>query len=77
MALVFAAALPGGLLGAADGRASGPLRGIDVSAYQGSSIAWHSVAASGISFAYIRAADGAASPDGQFGNNWRGAGKVW
>ena len=73
MALVFAAALPGGLLGAADVRASGPLRGIDVSAYQGSSIAWHSVAASGISFAYIRAADGAASPDGQFGNNWRGA----
>ena len=44
-----------------------------MSAYQGSSIAWHSVAASGISFAYIRAADGAGSPDGQFGNNWRGA----
>jgi lysozyme len=73
MALVFAAALPGGVLGAADGQASGPLRGIDVSAYQGSSIAWHSVAASGISFAYIRAADGAESPDGQFANNWHGA----
>jgi len=72
-ALVLTAALSGGLLRVADGRASATREGIDVSAYQGSSIAWHSVAASGISFAYIRAADGAGSPDGQFANNWRGA----
>jgi lysozyme len=72
-ALVIVAAVPGALLQAADGRAATAREGIDVSAYQGSSIAWHSVAASGITFAYIRAADGAGSPDGQFGTNWRGA----
>jgi lysozyme len=72
-ALVLLAAVPSGLLHAADGRAAAVREGIDVSAYQGSSIAWHSVASSGISFAYIRAADGAGSPDGQFGTNWRGA----
>lgn len=71
--LVVMAAVPSALLRPADGRAATTRQGIDVSAYQGSSIAWHSVAASGISFAYIRAADGAGSPDGQFGNNWRGA----
>jgi lysozyme len=56
-----------------NGRAAGVAQGIDVSAYQGASINWHAVAASGISFAYIRAADGSTSPDGDFGNNWRGA----
>jgi lysozyme len=73
IALVLTATVPGGLLRAANSEASATREGIDVSAYQGSSIAWHSVAASGISFAYIRAADGAASPDGQFATNWRGA----
>jgi GH25 family lysozyme M1 (1,4-beta-N-acetylmuramidase) len=73
IALVLVAAVPCALLQAADGRAAVTRQGIDVSAYQGSSIAWHSVAASGISFAYIRAGDGAASPDGQFARNWRGA----
>jgi lysozyme len=71
--LVLLAAVPGGLLGAGAAHANAPREGIDVSAYQGSSINWHSVAASGISFAYIRAADGANSPDGQFASNWRGA----
>ena len=71
-ALALLATVPGGLLRSADVRAAAPREGIDVSAYQGSSIAWHSVAASGISFAYIRAADGG-SPDGQFATNWRGA----
>ncbi len=70
---VLLAAAPAGWWKAVDARASAVREGIDVSAYQGSSIAWHSVAAAGISFAYIRAADGAGSPDGQFGNNWRGA----
>jgi lysozyme len=72
-ALVLLAAVPGGILRAADARAGATREGIDVSAYQGGSINWHSVAASGISFAYIRAADGANSPDGQFASNWRGA----
>jgi lysozyme len=71
--IVVLAVASGGLGRTLDAKAAGVLRGIDVSAYQGSSIAWHSVAASGISFAYIRAADGAASPDGTFGINWRGA----
>lgn len=70
---VLLAAVPAGLWKAVDAGASTVREGIDVSAYQGSSIAWHSVAAAGISFAYIRAADGAGAPDGQFGNNWRGA----
>jgi lysozyme len=71
--LVLLAAVPVGVARSADARAATTRQGIDVSAYQGSSIAWHSVAAAGISFAYIRAADGAASPDGQFATNWRGA----
>ena len=72
-ALVLVAAVPCAVLQAVDGRAAVTRQGIDVSAYQGSAIAWHSVAASGISFAYIRAGDGAASPDWQFARNWRGA----
>ena len=71
--LVVAATAPVGLGRTIDAHAAGVLRGIDVSAYQGPAIAWHSVAASGISFAYIRAADGAGSPDGTFAGNWRGA----
>jgi lysozyme len=74
--LVVLAAAPGGLGRALDAKASAVRRGIDVSSFQGTSIAWHSVAAAGISFAYIRAADGAGlpnSPDGAFGINWRGA----
>jgi lysozyme len=74
--LVVLAAAPGGLGRALDAEASAVRQGIDVSSFQGTSIAWHSVAAAGISFAYIRAADGAGlpnSPDGAFGINWRGA----
>ncbi|MFI5286147.1 MAG: GH25 family lysozyme [Candidatus Dormibacteria bacterium] len=71
-ALALIAAVPFAVLHSGVARAATTREGIDVSAYQGS-IAWHSVAAAGISFAYIRAADGAGSPDGQFGTNWRGA----
>lgn len=71
--VVLLVAVPGGILRAGDARASATREGIDVSAYQGSSVDWHSVAASGISFAYIRAADGVSSPDSQFAINWRGA----
>ena len=74
--LVVLAAVLGGLGRTLDAKASAVRQGIDVSSFQGLSIGWHSVAASGISFAYIRAADGAGypnSPDGAFGINWRGA----
>jgi lysozyme len=74
--LVLLAAGSGGLVRSLDAHAAATPEGIDVSSFQGSSIAWHSVAASGISFAYIRAGDGAGypnSPDGDFGLNWRGA----
>jgi lysozyme len=74
--IVLLAAASGGLSRVLDARASATPEGIDVSSFQGSSIAWHSVAASGISFAYIRAGDGEGSPnsaDGDFGLNWRGA----
>ena len=65
--------VPLGLSRVVGAQASGVREGIDVSSFQGTSIAWHSVAASGISFAYIRAGDGSSNPDGAFGVNWRGA----
>ena len=65
--------VPIGLSRVVDAQASGVREGIDVSSFQGLSIGWHSVAASGISFAYIRAGDGSNSPDGAFAINWRGA----
>lgn len=52
--------------------AAGNLQGIDVSQYQGG-ISWSQVAASGISFAYIRAGDGASYDDPNFQTNWKGA----
>ncbi len=70
--LVVLAAASGGLVRSLDAQASATKEGIDVSSFQGT-IAWHSVAASGISFAYIRAADGDGTGDQQFANNWRGA----
>ena len=73
-AMLFALlTVPIGLSRVAGAQASGIREGIDVSSFQGMSIAWHSVAASGISFAYIRAGDGSSNPDGAFGVNWRGA----
>ena len=70
--LVVLAAASGGLARSIDAQASATPEGIDVSAFQGT-IAWHSVAASGISFAYIRAADGDGTGDQQFATNWHGA----
>jgi lysozyme len=71
--LVLLAAVSGGLARSVDAQASTIKEGIDVSSFQGSSIAWHSVAAAGISFAYIRAEDGIGTGDQDFGINWRGA----
>ena len=71
--LVLLAAVPGGLARGVDVQASAVKEGIDVSSFQGNSIAWHSVAAAGISFAYIRAADGDGVGDQDFALNWHGA----
>src|SRR5207302_6078686 len=48
-------------------------QGIDVSSWQGPSIAWPTVGTSGISFAYIRAGEGSSQPDDDFQKNWTGA----
>lgn len=48
------------------------LSGIDVSNYQGQ-IDWPRVAKAGISFAWIKATEGATFTDKRFAENWRGA----
>jgi len=48
-------------------------QGVDVSSWQGQSIDWKAVAGYGISFAYIRAAEGSQAADIDFVTNWRGA----
>src|SRR5207248_3200517 len=58
--------------------ASGAI-GVDVSSWQGAAIDWHAVAATGVSFAYIRAGEGDSLVDGDFRLNWyraTGAGVV-
>jgi lysozyme len=49
-----------------------PLRGIDVSHYQGT-IDWPSVAGDDVAFAYIKASEGVNARDRQFARNWKGA----
>ena len=49
--------------------------GVDVSSFQGS-IDWSAAAASGISFAYIRAGVGQSNPDLSFRPNWTAAGQA-
>jgi lysozyme len=52
--------------------ARGTARGIDVSHYQGD-INWRAVAHDHVSFAYIKATEGADNRDARFARNWRGA----
>lgn len=49
-----------------------PLRGIDVSHYQGA-IDWAAVARDDVAFAYVKATEGVDDHDAQFARNWRGA----
>jgi lysozyme len=49
-----------------------PVHGIDVSKYQGD-IDWHTVRASGIDFAFIKATEGGDHTDDRFFDNWQGA----
>ena len=55
--------------------APGESYGIDVSAYQ-HQIDWHQVARQHISFAYIKATEGATWTDSMFAANWSGAASV-
>ncbi len=49
-----------------------PLRGIDVSHYQGT-IDWPTVAGDDVAFAYIKATEGVEDRDARFARNWREA----
>jgi lysozyme len=49
-----------------------PLRGIDVSHYQGA-IDWRAVARDDVAFAYIKASEGVDNRDTRFARNWRDA----
>src|SRR5579859_6828749 len=49
-----------------------PVRGIDVSHYQGT-IDWSKIPGQGLAFVYIKATDGSAGTDAEFGRNWAGA----
>jgi lysozyme len=49
-----------------------PVRGIDVSHYQGT-IDWPTVARHDVTFAYVKATEGVEGRDAQFTRNWRGA----
>lgn len=51
------------------------VHGIDVSRYQGD-IDWQRVAASGVSFAYIKATEGGDIADAMFTRNWTGAARA-
>jgi lysozyme len=53
----------------------GERHGVDVSAHQGE-IRWDRVAADGMSFAYIKATEGAGFVDRRFAANWSGASSV-
>jgi lysozyme len=49
-----------------------PVRGIDVSHFQGT-IDWPTVARHDVAFAYVKATEGVEGRDAQFWRNWRGA----
>jgi lysozyme len=49
-----------------------PVRGIDVSHYQGA-IDWPAVAGDDVAFAYVKATEGVEGRDDRFAHNWRGA----
>ncbi len=51
------------------------LNGIDVSHFQ-QAIGWNAVAASGISFCFIKATEGSSDVDPRFASNWRAAGQA-
>lgn len=52
-----------------------PVRGVDVSSYQGE-IDWDVFAGQGIDFAFIKATEGSTFQDSRFAYNWENAGKT-
>lgn len=52
-----------------------PVRGVDVSSYQGT-IDWSKLSKQGISFAYIKATEGSSFHDDRFSYNWENAEKT-
>jgi lysozyme len=52
-----------------------PVKGVDVSRYQGQ-IDWQALRAGGIRFAYIKASEGAHFRDPRFAENWRRSGEA-
>lgn len=52
-----------------------PVRGIDVSEYQGK-IDWDTISNQGLKFAYIKATEGSKYTDKQFKSNWENANKT-
>jgi lysozyme len=56
-------------------RAAFPVRGIDVSRFQGD-IDWDTVRSAGIGFAYIKATEGGDLVDPKFRQNWEGAARA-
>ena len=52
-----------------------PVRGIDVSRYQGA-IDWPAVAAAGVHFAFVKATEGGDLRDPRFADNWAGAARA-
>lgn len=52
-----------------------PVRGVDVSHYQGT-VDWDVLAAQDIEFAYIKATEGSSHTDERFAKNWEQAGKT-
>ena len=57
------------------GRAAYPVRGIDVSHHQGA-IDWRTVRTADVSFAFMKATEGADFRDPRFEENWRAAGET-
>lgn len=55
--------------------ASYPVRGIDISSYQGD-VDWDVLASQDIDFAYIKATEGSKSTDSRFAANWAGAART-
>lgn len=70
--LVFAAYEYGFVRANYPSHAEFPVRGIDVSRYQGV-VDWAAVAAAGIDFAFIKATEGTDLRDPRFADNWAGA----
>lgn len=56
-------------------RAAYPVRGVDVSSYQGE-VDWSVLSGQSIDFAYIKATEGSSYKDNRFSYNWQNAGKT-